>query len=100
MGIVAGWNRLRGFACMNDSKPIQWSVKSGKARNGGRPHGDYRVLLVYPNIQQCALMPYSIGLFTALLKQEGFQVGLFDSTFYLNDIKANYTHYQTYVKSF
>ena len=65
-----------------------------------RPHSDYRVLLVYPNIQQCALMPYSIGLFTALLKREGFQVALFDSTFYLNDINANYTHYQTYVKAF
>ena len=33
--------------------------------------GHYRVLLVYPNIQQCAMMPYSIGLFTSLLKQEG-----------------------------
>lgn len=66
----------------------------------GRPHGDYRVLLVYPNIQQCALMPYAIGLFTALLRDEGFEVGLFDSTFYLNDINANYTHYQTYVRAF
>jgi len=71
-----------------------------KRAGSGRQHSDYRVLLLYPNIQQCALMPYSIGLFTALLRRDGFQVALFDSTFYLNHINANYTHYQTYVKAF
>lgn len=85
---------------MNEPIQIRWRPQSGRAQTGGRQHSDYRVLLVYPNIQQCALMPYAIGLFTALLKQEGFEVGLFDSTFYLNDINANYTHYQTYVKAF
>jgi radical SAM superfamily enzyme YgiQ (UPF0313 family) len=88
---------------MADPLPIQWHPQASSTtgpRSLGRPHHDYRVLLVYPNIQQCALMPYSIGLFTALLRREGFQVGLFDSTFYLNDINANYTHYQTYVRAF
>ena len=45
---------------------------------------DFRVLLVYPNIQMSALMPLSIGLFTALLKQEQYTVDLFDCTFYLD----------------
>ncbi|MDB5810208.1 MAG: Radical superfamily enzyme YgiQ family [Betaproteobacteria bacterium] len=85
---------------MNDPKPIQLHPRPTRPKDGGRPHSDYRVLLVYPNIQQCALMPYAIGLFTALLRQDGFDVGLFDSTFYLNDINANYTHYQTYVRAF
>jgi radical SAM superfamily enzyme YgiQ (UPF0313 family) len=61
---------------------------------------NFRVLLVYPNIQKCSMMPYSIGLFTALLKQEGYQVDLFDSTFYMNDLTANYENYQTAVKRF
>ena len=69
-------------------------------RSNKRSHSDYRVLFVYPNIQQSALMPYAIGLFASLLKREGFQVGLFDSTFYISDINANYSHYQTYVKKF
>jgi anaerobic magnesium-protoporphyrin IX monomethyl ester cyclase len=43
---------------------------------------DFRVLLVYPNIQMSALMPLSMGLFTALLKREGYIVDLFDCTFY------------------
>ena len=84
------------------SEPLQLHRRplSASVRTDGRPHGDYRVLLVYPNIQQCALMPYAIGLFTALLRQEGFDVELFDSTFYLNDINANYPHYHSYVRAF
>src|SRR5438093_5535114 len=61
---------------------------------------DFRVLLVYPNIQQAALMPYSMGLFTALLRREGFQVDLFDATFYLDEVTANYPHYRTFVREF
>lgn len=85
---------------MSGTIQIKKQAVSQGVRGQGRPHSDYRVLLVYPNIQQCALMPYSIGLFTALLRREGFDVGLFDSTFYLNEINSNYTHYQTYVKAF
>lgn len=81
-----------------NSKPAITKITTG--RNNTRAHSDYRILLVYPNIQQSALMPYSIGLFTALLRREGFDVGLFDSTFYLNDINSNYQHYQTHVKQF
>ena len=45
---------------------------------------DFKILLVYPNIQISALMPLSMGLFTALLKREGFNVQLFDCTFYID----------------
>lgn len=58
------------------------------------------MLLVYPNIQQSAMMPYSMGLFTALLRQHGFEVELFDSTFYAEELTSNYVHYRTYVKRF
>lgn len=61
---------------------------------------DYRVLLVYPNIQRSEQMPYKIGLFTALLRQEGFEVALFDCTFYLDDLIANYEHFRTYVRRY
>lgn len=46
------------------------------------------------------MMPYSIGLFTALLKEQGYETGLFDSTFYLDDANSNYDHYQTGVRPF
>ena len=41
--------------------------------------------------------PYAIGLFTALLKQDGFEVGLFDSTFYIeqNDNYENFIQTDT-----
>jgi len=45
---------------------------------------DFRVLLVYPNIQMSALMPLSMGLFTVLLRQKGYSVDLFDCTFYID----------------
>jgi len=61
---------------------------------------DFRVLLVYPNIQHSAMMPYSMALFTALLRQHGFEVELFDSTFYVEELTANSVHYRTYVKRF
>jgi len=61
---------------------------------------NFKVLLVYPNIQQCAMMPSSIGLFTSLLKNNGFSVDLFDCTFYIDDSNANFDKYQTFVQEF
>ena len=48
-----------------------------------KSYNGFKVLLVYPNIQLCEMMPYSIGLLTALLRREGFTVDLFDTTFYV-----------------
>lgn len=39
-----------------------------------------KVLLVYPNIHGMNMLPPAIGLFSALLKEQGHQVDLFDST--------------------
>ncbi len=39
-----------------------------------------RVLLIYPNIYGMNMLPPAIGLFTALLRQHGHEVELFDST--------------------
>ena len=48
---------------------------------------DFRILLFYPNLHMSALMPQSIGIFTSLLKEEGYVLDLFDCTFY-QDINA------------
>jgi len=50
---------------------------------------DFRVLLVYPNIQMSALMPLSMGIFTALLRENGYSVDLFDCTFYADGPTAD-----------
>ncbi len=41
-----------------------------------------KVLLLYPNGELMNPPPVSIGIFTALLKQNGFEIDLFDSTLY------------------
>lgn len=69
-------------------------------RESWKKHSDFRILLVYPNIQHAEQMPYKIGLFTALLHREDFQVGLFDCTFYQDDLIANYEHFRTFVREF
>ena len=43
---------------------------------------DFRLLLLYPNVQMSGVMPLSIGIFTAFLKQKNYTVDLFDCTFY------------------
>jgi len=42
----------------------------------------FKVLLVYPNYSMVNLLPTNIGILTACLKQNGFDVDLFDTTFY------------------
>ena len=43
---------------------------------------NFRVLLVYPNRSMVNLLPTNIGILTACLRQNGFIVDLFDTTFY------------------
>ncbi|MEK9643920.1 MAG: radical SAM protein [Alphaproteobacteria bacterium] len=50
---------------------------------------DFRVLFVYPNIQMSALAPQGIGYLSAMLKREGYQTDLFDSTFYTSSITSD-----------
>jgi anaerobic magnesium-protoporphyrin IX monomethyl ester cyclase len=49
-----------------------------KARN----KKDFKILIFYPNLHMSALMPQSVGIFTALLKREGYKLDLFDCTYY------------------
>lgn len=42
----------------------------------------FKVLLVYPNHMMVNLLPTNIGILTSCLRQNGFQVELFDTTFY------------------
>ncbi len=46
------------------------------------PH-DFRVLLVYPNLSMMLTPSYAVGLFTAILKAQGYDLQLFDCTPYL-----------------
>ncbi|MEE2698267.1 MAG: radical SAM protein [Pseudomonadota bacterium] len=50
---------------------------------------DFRVLFVYPNLQMSALAPQAIGYLSAILKKEGFNVDLFDSTFYQSEFVSD-----------
>src|SRR5712691_694733 len=43
---------------------------------------NFKVLLVYPNYSMVNLLPTNIGILTACLRQNGFIVDLFDTTFY------------------
>jgi len=43
-----------------------------------------KVLLVYPNLRGMNMLPPAIALFSAILKQDGHEVSLFDSTDYPN----------------
>ena len=61
---------------------------------------NFKILLVYPNIQMCEMMPYSIGLLTAILRREGYQVYLFDTTFYVDNVNKQYNSFHDYVQEF
>ena len=43
---------------------------------------DFRVLFIYPNTMMATLVPIHISLLSSCLKQKGFQVELFDTTYY------------------
>ncbi len=42
----------------------------------------FKVLFLYPNLYMMNMMPPSIAIFSALLKQKGIEVALFDTTYY------------------
>ena len=53
-----------------------------KSPFSARKPKDFRILLFYPNLHMSALMPQSIGIFTAILKAQGYALDLFDCTYY------------------
>jgi len=48
---------------------------------------NFRVLIGYPNLSMMLTPSSAVGLFTAILKKEGYEVDLFDCTPYLQDSK-------------
>ena len=53
---------------------------------------EFRVLLVYPNLYGMLVPPIAIGLFTKILKNEGYKVDLFETTNYLDATVASPTN--------
>ena len=44
---------------------------------------DFRVLIIYPNLSMMLTPSYAIGLWTAILKEQDYDVDLFDCTPYM-----------------
>ena len=49
---------------------------------------NFKVLLVYPNYSMVNLLPTNIGILTSCLRQNGFEVELFDTTYYRTSEKT------------
>ena len=48
-----------------------------------KPYKDFKVLLVYPNFPMASvLLPAGVSILSAVIKKEGFQCKLFDTTLY------------------
>ena len=45
----------------------------------------FKILLVYPNLTMMLVPSLAIGIFTNLLKKEGYIVDLFDTTHYVSE---------------
>jgi len=43
---------------------------------------DFKVLFIYPNLRGMNMLPPAIALFSRILKDDGFKVELFDTTYY------------------
>jgi anaerobic magnesium-protoporphyrin IX monomethyl ester cyclase len=52
--------------------------------------GEFRVLIVYPNLPLMLLVPVAVGLFTKIFKDQGYVVDLFDTTHYKEDRQVSY----------
>ena len=46
---------------------------------------NFKVLIVYPNIPLMLIPSIAVALFTRILKNKGYQVNLFETTYYLSD---------------
>ena len=49
----------------------------------------FKILLVYPSIPGMLVLSSAIGLFTAVLKKAGFELGLFDATLYKAEVSVS-----------
>lgn len=49
---------------------------------------NFRVLLIYPNTMMATLIPISVSILSSVLKKSGFNVELFDATYYRTEEKS------------
>jgi len=54
-----------------------------------KPKTDFRTLLVYPNLPGMLVPSLAIGIFTKILKEQGYAVDLFDTTHYVSDVSSS-----------
>ncbi|MFH1589680.1 MAG: radical SAM protein [archaeon] len=50
---------------------------------------DFRVLITYPNYSMMLTPSYAVGLFTSILREQGYNVDLFDCTPYMASYEAS-----------
>lgn len=58
---------------------------------------DFRILFVYPNMQMSSLAPISIATLSGLLKENGFDVDLFDTTLYVTPYSTDTNQEKVYL---
>jgi len=51
------------------------------------PNAEFKVLIAYPNLSMMLTPSYTVGLFTSLLKEQGYIVDLFDCTPYMSTLE-------------
>ena len=71
----------------NESKNVSVRTRA-EGRRGlqmRRAGMNLKVLFVYPNLYMMNMMPPAIAVLSALLKQKGIEVALFDTTYYMWD---------------
>ena len=68
--------------------PSLRSGRQNKTRSEVR-RTDFRVLITYPNYSMMLTPSYAVGLFTSILKGQGYQVQLFDCTPYMASYEAS-----------
>jgi anaerobic magnesium-protoporphyrin IX monomethyl ester cyclase len=68
---------------------MAWANGNDEASKGNtdvtKSKEELKILLVYPNLPLMLVPPLAMGLFTRILKEEGYQVDLFDTTHYLEE---------------
>ena len=46
---------------------------------------EFRVLIVYPNLPLMLVPSIAVGLFTSILREQGYTIDLFETTHYLSE---------------
>lgn len=52
----------------------------------------FKVLFIYPNMMLMNMMPMSVSLFAAILREKGIEVKLFDTTYYRTEQQSSDEH--------